>query len=103
MSAINVTKHNFHSEILSSEKRVLLDFFAPWCGPCRTVLPIVDGIAREREDIRVGKINVTEEPELAGAFGVMSVPTLVVLEDGKVISRTVGMKSRGAILEMLEG
>lgn len=102
MSAIHVTKDNFRSEILESEKRVLLDFFAPWCGPCRTVLPIVDGIAKEREDIRVGKINVSEESELASAFGVMSVPTLVVIEKGKVLSRSIGMKSRSAILKMLE-
>ena len=102
MSAIQITKHNFQSEILESPKRVLLDFFAPWCGPCRAVLPVVEGIAAERSDVRVGKINVSEEPELAGAFGVMSVPALVVIEDGKVISRSVGIKSRGAILKMLE-
>ena len=83
MSAININKNNFQSEVLNSEKKVLLDFWAPWCGPCRMVVPIVEEIATERPDIKVGKINVDEEVELASQFGIMSIPTLVVIEKGK--------------------
>ena len=80
MSAININKSNFQNEVMNSDKPVLLDFWAPWCGPCRMVVPIVEEIARERSDIKVGKINVDENPELAGQFGVMSIPTLVVMK-----------------------
>ncbi len=101
MSAVNITKNNFQSEVMSSDKTVLLDFWAPWCGPCRMVVPIVEEIAGERPDIKVGKINVDEEPELAGQFRVMSIPTLVVMKDGKVVNQAVGARSKSAILGML--
>ena len=101
MSAVNITKNNFQSEVMSSDKTVLLDFWALWCGPCRMVVPIVEEIAGERPDIKVGKINVDEEPELAGQFRVMSIPTLVVMKDGKVVNQAVGARSKSAILGML--
>ena len=82
MSAININKENFVSEVLNAESKVLLDFWAPWCGPCRMVVPIVEEIAEERSDIKVGKVNVDEQPELASIFGVMCIPTLVVMENG---------------------
>ena len=101
MSAIHIDRNNFHNEVILSEKPVLLDFWAPWCGPCRMVLPIVDGIAGERSDIKVGKINVEENPELAMQFGVRSIPTLIVMKDGEVVQRASGARSRSAILGML--
>ena len=101
MSAINIHNHNFHNEVMNAEERVLLDFWAPWCGPCRMVVPIVEEIARERSDIKVGKVNVDEEPELASRFGVMSIPTLVVMEKGRITNQAVGARSKSAILSML--
>ena len=101
MSAININKNNFQNEVLNSEKPVLLDFWAPWCGPCRMVSPIVDEIAAERGDIKVGKVNVDEQPELAGQFGVMSIPTLVVIKGGRVVNKTVGARPKAQILAML--
>lgn len=101
MSVINVTRDNFQEEIVKSEKTVLLDFWAAWCGPCRMVSPIVDEIAQERPDIRVGKVNVDEQPELAAAFQVMSIPTLVVMKDGKVVNQSVGARPKAQILSML--
>ena len=100
MSAVMINQENFES-IVNSGKKVLLDFWAPWCGPCRMVLPIVEEIASERPDIVVGKVNVDEQPELASKFGVMSIPTLVVMEDGKILNQSVGAKSKNAILNML--
>ena len=101
MSAIDINKHNFHNEVMNSDKPVLLDFWAPWCGPCRRVVPIVEEIARERADIKVGKVNVDEQPELASQFGVMSIPTMVVMKDGKIVSQSMGARPKPAILAML--
>ena len=101
MSAIHVNKNNFGREVLNSDKPVLLDFWASWCGPCRMVSPIVDEIAAERSDIKVCKINVDEQPELAARFGVMSIPTLVVMKNGKVINQAVGARPKAQILAML--
>ena len=101
MSAININKNNFQNEVMNSDKPVLLDFWAPWCGPCRMVVPIVEEIARARKDIKVGKINVDEQPELASQFGVMSIPTLVVMKDGKIVNQAMGARPKNAILGML--
>ena len=101
MASINIHMDNFESEVLRSDKKVLLDFWAPWCGPCRMVGPILEEIAAERADIKVGKINVDEQPELAAEFNVMSIPMLVVIEDGRIVRRSVGAKPKSAILELL--
>ena len=101
MSAININKNNFQNEIMDSEKTVLLDFWAPWCAPCRMVVPVIEEIAGERPDIKVGKINVDEQPELASKFGIMSIPTLVVMKNGKIVQRVSGARPKEAILEML--
>ena len=101
MSAININKNNFQNEVLNSDKKVLLDFWAPWCGPCRMVVPIVEEIADEHPDIKVGKINVDEEVELASQFGIMSIPTLVVIEKGKIVNQAMGARPKEAILGML--
>jgi len=101
MSAVIINNNNFEKEVMNSEKKVLVDFWAPWCGPCQMVLPIVEEIAAERSDIKVCKINVDENPELAKRFRVMSIPTLVVMEKGEILERSVGAKPKDAILEML--
>lgn len=101
MSAININKNNFENEVLNSDKTVLLDFWASWCAPCRRVVPIVEEIADERRDIKVGKINVDEEPELANKFSIMSIPTLVVMKNGKIVQQVSGARPKNAILEML--
>lgn len=101
MSAIHIDQTNFQEEVLNSDKTVLLDFWASWCGPCQRVLPIVEEIALERPDIKVGKINVDEQPELAGKFRISSIPTLVVMKDRKIVSQSVGAKPKAQILEML--
>ena len=101
MSAININKNNFSEEVVNSEQKVLLDFWAPWCGPCRMVAPILDEIAKERSDIKVGKVNVDEQPELASQFGVMSIPTLVVMQGGKIVNQAVGVRPKDQILAML--
>ena len=101
MAVLTITKDNFEQEVLKSEKPVLLDFWASWCGPCRMVSPIIDEIAEEREDIVVGKINVDEQPELAGTFQVMSIPTLVVMQDGKVVRKEMGARPKRAILDLI--
>lgn len=101
MSTIHITKNNFANEVVHSERTVLLDFWAPWCGPCRMVSPIIDEIAAERTDIKVGKINVDEEPELAAQFNVMSIPTLIVIRDGKIVNQAMGARPKSAILALL--
>lgn len=101
MTAININKNNFQNEVMNSDKPVLLDFWAPWCAPCRMVVPIIEEIAGERPDIRVGKINVDEQPELASQFGVMSIPTLVVMKNGKVVNQATGARPKREILGML--
>ena len=101
MSAVNINKANFLSEVIHSDKPVLMDFRAPWCGPCRMVGPVVEEISRERSDIKVCKVNVDEQPELAGQFGVMSIPTLVVMKNGKIVNQSIGAKPKNAILAML--
>lgn len=101
MSAVTIHQNNFQSEVMNANQPVLLDFWAPWCGPCRMVSPVLEEIARERSDIKVGKINVDEEPELASRFGVMSIPMLVVMKDGKIINQAVGARPKSAILSLL--
>lgn len=102
MSVLKVTKDNYF-EVKNSDKTVLLDFYADWCGPCRMVGPIVDEIADECPDILVGKINVDEEQELASAFGVMSIPTLVVMRNGEVVNKSMGAKPKAAIMALIDG
>lgn len=101
MSAVHINQNNFQEEVLNSEKPVLLDFWAPWCGPCRMVAPVVDEIAVERSDIKVGKVNVNDQPELADQFGVMSIPTLVVMKNGKIVRQAMGARPKSQILAML--
>ncbi|MCI9450343.1 MAG: thioredoxin [Clostridiales bacterium] len=102
MSVLSVNKNNFES-VKSSDKPVLLDFYADWCGPCRMVSPLVDEIAEENPQYLVGKINVDEQPELAQAFGVASIPTLVVMKNGKIVNQSSGARPKQQILSMLEG
>lgn len=101
MSVININENNFENEILNSEKKVLLDFWASWCGPCRMVSPIIDEIAEEHTDIKVAKVNVDEQPALAERFEIMSIPTLVVMENGEVKKQAAGAQSKSQILAML--
>lgn len=101
MSVLKVTKENYY-EVKNSDKTVLLDFYADWCGPCRMVSPIVDEIAEENPQYLVGKVNVDEEQELASAYGVMSIPTLVVLKNGEIVNKSMGAKPKAAIMAMLE-
>ena len=100
MTAININKNNFQNEVMNSDKTVLLDFWAPWCAPCRMVFPIIEEIAGERPDIKVGKINVDEQPELASEFSIMSIPTLVVMKNGRIVQQVSGARPKNAILEM---
>ena len=101
MSAIKITDKNFHSEVINSEKPVLIDFWASWCGPCRMMSPVVDEIASERGDIKVCKVNVDEEPALASQFGIMSIPTIVAIKNGKVTGSLVGVRPKQHILELV--
>ena len=101
MPAMNINKNNFQNEVMNADKPVLLDSWASWCAPCRMVVPIIEEIANEREDIKVGKINVDEQPELASKFGIMSIPTLVVMKNGKIVQQVSGARPKDAILRML--
>jgi thioredoxin 1 len=102
MSVISINKTNYEKEVLNSDKKVLLDFYADWCGPCRMVAPVVDEIAKEHPEYKIGKVNVDEQPELASSFGVMSIPSIFVLEGGKVIKKALGARSKTELLSMLE-
>ena len=101
MKALHINKDNFHKEVLNSDKPVLLDFFASWCGPCRMVGPILDEIAEEREDIKVCKVDIDEQPELASRYRIMTVPTLMVLKGGQIIEQSVGARPKHQILAMI--
>ena len=101
MAVVTNTKDNFNAEVLHSEKPVLLDFWATWCGPCRMLSPIVDEVAEEHGDIKVGKVNVDEQPELAAEFGVMSIPTLLVFKNGKLVNQSVGARPKSGVLALL--
>lgn len=101
MNIVTITKENFASEVLENKKPVLLDFWAAWCGPCRMLSPILDEIASERDDIVIGKVNVDEQPELAGQFGVMSIPTLVVMKDGQAVNQALGARPKDQVLALL--
>lgn len=102
MSVIRITKYNFEDEVKKSDRPVLLDFWASWCGPCRMVSPIVDEIAEEHPEFKVGKVNVDEEPDLAGQYGIMSIPTLLVLKDGQVVNQVVGARPKAELVELLK-
>ena len=101
MAVVTITKENFEQEVLQSTKPVLLDFWASWCGPCRMLSPVVAEVAEERTDVKVGKVNVDEQPELAGEFGVMSIPTLLVFEQGKLVRQAVGARPKAGVLDLL--
>ena len=102
MSVLKITKHNFEKVVLHSDKPVLLDFWASWCGPCKMVAPIIDKVAEEtKEAVKVGKINIDEEGELAAAFSIMSIPTLLVIKDGKVAGSSIGVKPKKAIMSLI--
>jgi len=103
MAVTTITIENFEKEVLQSEKTVLIDFWASWCGPCRMLSPIVDEIAEERTDVKVGKVNVDEQEELAVKFGIMSIPTLIVFQNGKPVRQSAGVQPKAAILDMLNG
>ena len=101
MSAMNINNHNFHEEVVKSEKPVLVDFWASWCGPCRMVGPIIDELAAEHPEYKIVKVNVDEEAELASRFGVVSIPTLIVMKNGMEVERSVGARPKAQILDIL--
>lgn len=102
MSVITITKENFKSEVLDSDKPVLIDFWAGWCGPCRMMAPVIDAVAEERKDVKVGKINIDEESELASAFKIMSIPTIMLVNRGEVVNGVVGVRPKSDILALLD-
>lgn len=102
MKAFEITKANFEEEVLKADKPVLVDFWASWCGPCKILSPVVEEIATELDDVKVGKINVDEQRELGQKYNIMSIPTLLVFKDGKVDATSVGVKSKAEILELLK-
>lgn len=102
MALVNITKETFKGEVLQSEVPVLVEFWAAWCGPCKTVGPILDEIAIEHSDVKIAKVNIDEQMELAGQFGIMSIPTLIVFKDGKAVKKEVGAKTKEGILAMLK-
>ena len=102
MAVVTITQSNFEQEVLKATKPVLVDFWASWCGPCRMLSPIVDQLAEERTDAVFGKVNVDEQPELAAQFGVMSIPTVIVFKDGKIVRQTVGAQPKAALEKLLE-
>lgn len=101
MSVLTVTEQNFNNEVMQADKPVLIDFWAGWCGPCKMLSPVVDQIAEETDDVKVCKVNVDEEPGLARQFQVMSIPTLILIKNGKMVKQSVGVRPKGAILDML--
>lgn len=101
MAALHVTLENFDTEVLQSDKPVLIDFWASWCGPCKMLMPVIEQLAEELTDVKVCKVNVDEQPALAGRFNIMSIPTLVVIKDGQTVNTSVGVQSKAAILKML--
>ncbi len=101
MAIVNANRDNFKEEVLLSDKPVLLDFWAPWCGPCRMVGPVLEQISNERSDVKVVKVNIDEELDLAREYGIMSIPTIMVVRDGKVVNRSLGAKPKNQILQML--
>ena len=101
MSITHINRNNFHQEVLASEKPVLLDFWASWCGPCRMMHPVLDQVAEERSDVKVCKVNIDEQPELASMFQVVSIPTLMVMKNGRVVSQSVGARPKNQVLNML--
>ena len=103
MGIVEITNANFTKEVLESDRKVLVDFWAPWCGPCRMVSPIVDEIADQSAEVKVCKINIDEQPQLASQYGVMSIPTLMVFDHGEVVNTAVGARNKPFILQMLEG
>ena len=102
MKEITITKDNFQAEVLNSDLPVLLDFWATWCGPCQMLAPTIEEIAKERDDVKVGKVNVDDEGELAGKFGITSIPTLVLIKNGKIVDHAVGFRSKEQIIEMIK-
>lgn len=101
MSVVNITKDNFHKEVIKSVQPVLMDFWAPWCGPCKMLAPVVEEIAEETNDVKVGKVNIDEQPELAEWFGVMTLPTLILMDQGKIAGNTVGLKPKRELMEFI--
>lgn len=102
MAALHITKENFEEEAVKSEKKVLLDFWAAWCGPCQMLLPIIEELSEELQEVKVCKINVDEEPELAEKYGVMTIPTLIVMENGKEVSKSIGVRPKSEIIKMVQ-